>query len=220
MGNTSDNDNQNNVEMTFEERRFSAQALYAESIFQYSVGDIDAAIHSLEYALNIDSEYAPAIMTMGSIEYQRQNFVRGKKLFLSLLSLLPRAADGGEVELADIIEEAGDFLIQSGYYLDGLELFRAALDRFPNRATCYLGISCCASHEGFLDEALEAAEKAYKLDPENQKCVNDFGWSLFEVGRLDEAGKMLSRSVEMDPSDELARENLRLCKEAIDKRGR
>ena len=220
MENTSSNNNQNNAKMTFKEKRFSAQAAYAESMFQSSLGNIDAAIHSLEHALEIDPKYAPAIMTMGSIEYQRQKFVRGRKLFLSLLSLSPRAADGGEAELADIIEEAGDFLIQSGHFLDGLELFKQALDRFPNRATYYLGISCCASHEGFLDEALEAAKKAYELDPENQKCVNDIGWSYYEVGRFDEASQMLSKAVEMDPADELARENLRLCKEAIDKRGK
>jgi tetratricopeptide (TPR) repeat protein len=206
--------------MSVKERRFRAQAEYANSMFQSSLGDIEASIQSLEYALEIDPEYAPAIMTLGTVEYQRQQFDRGKELFHSLLSLPPSSADGGESDLADIIEEAGDFLIQSGYYGDGLELFRSAVDRFPDRSTYYLGVSCCASHVEMFAESLAAAEKAYELDPENQACVNDLGRSLFDMDRLDEAFQYLSKAVDMDPTDEMARDNLRLCKEAMDKRDR
>ncbi|MBN1996035.1 tetratricopeptide repeat protein [candidate division KSB1 bacterium] len=205
-------------EMTFEKKRFFAQEEYAESIFLTSCGEIEASIQSLENALEIDPGYAPAIMSLGSVEYQRNKPDHGRELFHSLLSLPPSAADGGESDLGDIIEEAGDFLIQSGHYADGLELFRAALNRFPKRDSFFRGVSCCASHENLLEEALRAAEKAYELDPENQECVNDLGWSLFEVGRLDEALQYLSRAVEMDPGDDLARENLRICKEEIKKR--
>ena len=45
--------------------------------------------------------------------------------------------------------------------------------------------------------------------------VNDHGWSLFEAGRLDESKRTLTRAVEMDPTDELARGNLRECTEAV-----
>jgi len=45
--------------------------------------------------------------------------------------------------------------------------------------------------------------------------VNDLGWSLFEAGRLQEGEKALAQAVSMDPDDELARENLRLCKERL-----
>jgi Flp pilus assembly protein TadD len=53
------------------------------------------------------------------------------------------------------------------------------------------------------------------LDPENQKYVNDLGWSLFEADLLVEARQVLKRAVAMDPSDDLARENLRYCNEAL-----
>jgi Flp pilus assembly protein TadD len=51
-----------------------------------------------------------------------------------------------------------------------------------------------------------------KLEPENQRFVNDLGWCLFESGRFAEAEETLARAVEMDPEDELARENLRFCR--------
>jgi Flp pilus assembly protein TadD len=59
-----------------------------------------------------------------------------------------------------------------------------------------------------------------ELEPENQAFVNDLGWSLVESGALQEARVMLERAVAMDSSDELARENLRICNQRIAKRRR
>jgi Flp pilus assembly protein TadD len=53
-----------------------------------------------------------------------------------------------------------------------------------------------------------------ELEPDNQQFVNDFGWTLLTAGRLTEARVMLTRALAMDPSDDLARENLRICEEA------
>jgi Flp pilus assembly protein TadD len=87
--------------------------------------------------------------------------------------------------------------------------------RFPNHAVFHQGVCCCAGHKGLNDEAISASEAALELDPDNQTYVNDLGWSLFEAGRLTEAKRVLIRAVDMDPSYELARENLRICIDAI-----
>jgi tetratricopeptide (TPR) repeat protein len=197
--------------------RFSAQSQYAESILQSAVGDMEASIRALEDALDLDPGYAPAILSMGSVEYQRRNRDRGKQLFLSLVSLPPDSTDDGETGLAEIIDAAGDFLIQTDDYADGLDLYRAAVARFPACAVLYMGMGCCAGHEGHHDEAIAASETALELDPDNQKCVNDLGWSLFEAGRLEKAHRFLDRAVTMDPTDALAAENLRRCLAAISK---
>ena len=141
-------------------------------------------------------------------------------MLLSLVSLPASAVDGEEINLAEIIDTAGDFLIQSGDYADGLELYRFAVKRFPEHAVLHQGVGCCAGHEDLHDEAISASEAALSLDPENQKYINDLGWSLFQAGRLDEARKVLRRAVDLDPSDELARENLRFCTETLTTRGR
>ncbi len=86
--------------------------------------------------------------------------------------------------------------------------------RFPGHAALHQGVGCCAGHEGRHDEAIAASKAALALDPENQKFVNDLGWSLFEASLLDEASQVLKQAVAMDPSDDLARENLRYCNEA------
>jgi len=65
---------------------------------------------------------------------------------------------------------------------------------------------------GHHDEAIAASRAALALEPDNQKLVNDLGWSLQQAGIIDEARAILERAVAMDPTDELARENLRICR--------
>lgn len=69
-----------------------------------------------------------------------------------------------------------------------------------------------------FDIALEVSQRALNLEPDRQDLTNDLGWCLFEAERLEEAEEVLLRAVAMDPSDELARENLRLCQDARLKR--
>ena len=43
--------------------------------------------------------------------------------------------------------------------------------------------------------------------------LSGLSWCLCEAGRWVEAESVLQRAVELDPDDELARENLRYCRE-------
>ena len=150
--------------------------------------------------------YAPAILSMGSVEYQRRRRAKGRRLFLSLLELPEETTD-----LCTIIDEAGDYLIQTRRYADGLELYRRAAARFPQVAAFHQGLGCCAGHVGLHDEAVAASRAALALEPQSQRFVNDLGWSLYLAGAVDEARAALERAVAMDPADELAAENLRIC---------
>jgi len=187
-------------------RLFAAEGAYADSIVRSSLGDSRGCIESLEYSLEVCPTYAPTILSLGSVEYQRRRRARGLSLFLSLLDLPDDTQD-----LCEIIDEAGDFLIHIQAYSDGLELSRRAVARFPDVAVFHQGLGCCAGHEGFLDEAIAASRRALEIGPENERFVNDLGWSLLQAGRLEEARSVLERAVAMDPTYQLAAENLRLC---------
>lgn len=130
---------------------FNAEAAYAEGIFRSALGQFGAAVSSLEQALEVKPDYAPAIF-MGTVEYQRARRAEGRKLFESLLSL-----PEDTTELCEIIDKAGDFLIQRGAYKDRLGLYRAAAARFPRVAVFHQGGVLCG------------------LEPSNQKFVNDLG---------------------------------------------
>lgn len=187
-------------------RRIVADAAYADSMLRSALGDVQGCIEALEHALEALPTFAPALLSLGSVEYQRRRPARGRRLFLSLLDLPADTPD-----LAVIIDKAGDFLIECGRYDHGLELYRHAAARFPGVARLQQGLGCCAGHAGRHEEAVAASRAALALEPDNQKLVNDLGWTLYQAGLLGEARRELERAVAMDPSDPLAAENVRLC---------
>ena len=160
-------------------------------------------------------DYAPAILSMGSVEYQRQRRANGKKYFLSLLSLPQETED-----LCKIIDEAGSFLIGVNEYADGRELYREAARKFPDVAELQQGLACCAGHEGAIDEALAASRRAVDLDPNNAVYVSDLGWTLVLDERFQEAEVTFHRALVMDPTNERAQANLGYCREKMAEKGR
>lgn len=195
--------------------RFQAGAEYANSIFRSALGDGEGSIASLERAYELLPTYAPAVLSLGSVEYQRGSKDRGMKLFSDLLALPPDTED-----LHEIIDEAGTFLIQTREYADGFDLYTQALARYPDVAVFHQGLGCCAGHLELHEAAIWASRRALELEPDNQQFVNDLGWTLLEAGNLVEARRELERAVGMDPSDQLASENLRYCLEQIKKKGK
>ena len=189
---------------------FRAEAAYAASIFKTALGDFEGSIEALEDSLSFKPDYSPSILSMGSAEFRIGKRSEALERFLSLLSI---PADTPHLE--EIIDEAGDFLIQERAYREGLVLYREAAARFPENPVFHQGFGCCAGHEGLMDEAIEASRQALELEPGNQKFVNDLGWSLFQKGLLEEARETLKRAVAMDPSDDLARNNLSKCEEEL-----
>jgi tetratricopeptide (TPR) repeat protein len=185
---------------------FEAEAAYADSIVRTAMGDLEGAVAALTRALEFAPGYAPAIFSLGTVEYQRGNLAAGRRLFHSLL-----ACPADTPELCEIIDHAGDFLIERRAYKDGLELLRAAALQFPHVAVFHQGVGCCAGHEGLHQEAIAASRRALEIEPANARFLSDLGWSLLKAGQLSEAQEALSRAVAMDPGDELAKENLRFC---------
>ena len=195
---------------TLGERQFYAEAEYADSIFRDARGDREGSIVALKRALDALPTYAPAILSMGSVLYQAGRIAEGWELFQSLLSLPQDTPD-----ICQIINEAGMFLTRFGAYEDGMVLYRAAVKRYPEISVLVQGFGYCAGKAGLHEEAVSANRRAMHLEPENQKLVNDLGWSLLQAGRLLQAREALERAVAMDPSDELAKENLRFCRQQI-----
>lgn len=192
---------------------FEAEGAYAESLFCMAMGDMKGCIEAAERAYEYKPDYPPAVLTMGTIEYQRERPEEGARLFSTLFTM-PDDTD----DLCEIIDKAGDFLIQEKRYAEGLELYRVAVVKYPDRAVLYQGLGCCAAHEGLFDEAVDASKRAVELEPDRQTLTSDLGWSLFQAGRFEEAEVVLSRAVSMDSEDNLARENLRICQAAMKKK--
>jgi protein O-GlcNAc transferase len=190
---------------------FAAEAAYADSIFRSALGDSQGCIEALWRSLEFMPTYAPALLSLGTVEYQLGHRAKGWNLFMKLFSLPDDTED-----LLVILDQAGDFLIQLGRYEDGFAFYRRAVSRFPGAAVLHQGLGCCAGHQGLHGEAISASRAALALEPDNQEFVNDLGWSLYQAGSIEEARTALERAVAMDKTDKLARENLRICMSSVE----
>ena len=160
-------------------------------------------------ALAIDPLYAPAILTVGSIEYQLRRVEEAMKLFITLATL-PK----DEEDLSTIIDKAGDFLIDQDDYENALALYSAAEKAYPHEAVYPIGSGYCLGKLGHYEESIEKHRRADALEPDNYKHLNDLGYSLLEAGKFDEAEEVLQRSISLAPPDyEFPRNNLSELKE-------
>ncbi len=155
-------------------------------------------------ALAISPEFAPALLTVGTLEYELGRREEALDL-LHRLATLP----GDTEDLPEIVDKAGDYLIDKGEIQAALDLYLAAVKTYPGVALYHDAAGYCLGKLGKREEAIRYARQAVELEPENHLWLNDLGWSLLEIGSLAEAEEVLERAVSLSPPDyELARNNL------------
>lgn len=180
---------------------------YASFLFGQAVGRadlIDREWHGEVAALAIDPDFAPAILAVGSLEYQYGRVEKGMELLLSLASLPADTED-----LPEIIDEAGDFLIDREDYRNAERLYAAAAGAYPQVAIYHIGLGYCAAKTGRKEEAVTHTRRAVELEPDNYRHLSDLGFGLTEAGQYEEAEEVLQRAVRLAPPDyEMAKGNL------------
>lgn len=155
-------------------------------------------------ALAIDPRYAPALLTVGSIEYQLGRMNEAMTLFTQLVQL-PK----DEKDLSSIIDKAGDFLIDQHDYENALVLYSAAEKVWPDEVVYLLGVGYCLGKLGRREESVEKHRRVVALEPDNYKHLSDLGFTLLEAGQFDEAETVLQKSIALAPATyQMARGNL------------
>ncbi len=147
-------------------------------------------------ALAIDPEYAPALLTVGSLEYQLGRRGEALDLFMKLTRL-----GKDEEDLPDIIDKAGCFLIDNNDYENALELYSAAEKSDPGQPVYCSSSGYCLGKLRRVEEAVEKFRQAVSLEPANYKHINDLGFSLMEAGAFQQAERTLKRSKSLAPPD-------------------
>ncbi len=197
------------------ERRMAADLEYnsaaASDLFQSALARAGEEGLEPEYwppgvaALAIDPEYPPALLTVGSLEYQLGRRGEALDLFMKLTRL-----GKDEKALPGIIDKAGCFLIDNNDYENALELYLAAEKSDPGQSVYFNSSGYCLGKLGRFDEAVEKCRQAAALEPENYKHLNDLGFSLMEAGDFQRAEKALNKSKSLAPADyELSANNLK-----------
>ena len=200
-----------NARKTPRERRLAAEYVYdgaqAERIVRPLFGrepERPDQFRGDVLALAVDPEYAPALLTVGTLEYELGRSEEALDL-LRRLTTLPGATE----DLSEIIDKAGDYLIDKDDIQAALELYLAAVKVHPGVALYHGAVGYCLGKLGDRKSAVQCARRAVELDLDNHLWLNDLGWSLMEIGNLAQAEEVLERAVSLAPPDyELAKNNL------------
>jgi tetratricopeptide (TPR) repeat protein len=188
----------------------AAAELFSEALAR--AGHSDAAERRLEAgvsALAIDPLFAPALLTVGSIEYQLGRVDAAMELFLGLAAL---PAD--EPDLVEVIDKAADFLLDRNDFDNALKLYETTVGHHAETASFWSGVGYCLGRLGRKAEAVAAARRALALEPSSAVRLNDLGWALLEAQSYPEARSVLEQAVALAPADyDLPRANLRQLEE-------
>ena len=115
----------------------------------------------------------------------------------------------GQDNLPEIIDKAGDFLIDQDDLEHAEILYAAAAEVHPKVAIYHIGLGYCAGANGRFDDAVKHTRRAVELEPDNYRHLSDLGFSLTQAGQYDEEEQILLRAVKLAPPDyEMAKGNL------------
>lgn len=168
--------------------------------------------HDTVAPLAIDPRYAPAMLSVGSLEYQYGRVEEAMALFLQLTTLPADTED-----LTEIIDRAGDFLLDQDDHVHAGQLYAAAVRAYSEVAPYHVGLGYCVAKSGRMEESVAHHRRAVELDPNNYRHVNDLGYSLLEAGHYDEAEGVLRRAVQLAPPEyDLAKGNLEHLRKVAD----
>ena len=189
-----------------------AQDLFTSALVHAVEGDDRGA--DFEYgvgALAIDPRFAPALLTVGCLEYQYKRVHAAMEL-LMVLTTLPES----EPNLAEIIDNAGTFLLDENDSHNAARLFRAATHAYPEVCEYWSGLSYCLGKQGEMDEVVTSARKALALKENDPHVLNDLGWTLLLAELYDEARTVFERAVALAPKGyDLPRNNLKELEERL-----
>ena len=165
-------------------------------------GKILERIAYFEEAIRKDPTFAPAYVglaiahrDLGSIfigdpvKDERQEVVRAAQKALEF-----------DPDLAEAHVLLGEIKQREWRWVEAEAEFKRALDLKPNDAPAHLGLADWQLCQGQIDEALDRARRARKLDPLGTSGSN-IAWILFQARRYDEAIRESRSQMEVHPDD-------------------
>lgn len=207
---------------TVSERREAAQWAYDESVATSLFAGVAERVRAEGWpeprwpagfaALAIEPEYAPAILTVGCYEYSSGRQAEGMNLLVGVTKLPPETPDWIE-----IIDRAGEFLIEAGDAENTCLLYQRALSVRPDEQELIIGMGWALCRAGKHVQALPWMKRAVANAPGQSSVLSDYGWALTELGRFDEAEPILEAAVRLaGPDDDLPVNNLKWLRQLRD----
>jgi protein O-GlcNAc transferase len=97
----------------------------------------------------------------------------------------------------------------NGEYDEAETLFKSVLAEQPNNADAYHELGLTYSYRVFMDESIEALERAVQLVPNSTRYLIDLGKTHAMYGDYDKAKPVFMKVLDLDPFNDEAQDQLR-----------
>lgn len=153
---------------------------------QRRAGDLALAIESCTKAVTLRPSFAAGHRALGSARADAGDFAAALKSYDTALSLRP--------DLADTHNSRGNLLRGAGRFAEAETSYRRALAVKPGEAGTLLNLSLALEEQGkseeagaFVAAAMEAAQRALTMSPNDAEAANVLGLTSVAVGRHQQA---------------------------------
>lgn len=203
----------------------SARALKTHGMCQIAAGDLDAAVKSFEFVLQLDPDDSTACYNLALAQHARGEFDLAELNFERALSLDPQnptfheAVAGvlalrGEIEDAmrhlmmaldlkpgdpSLLANVGSVLAQVGAHYDAVSYYERALEKQPENGPVTMQLSQLFHDLGDHDRGLALTEALYLKRPRDPVVLSAFAHSLAMLGELDRAADLVGKALKIAP---------------------
>jgi len=177
----------------------TAEILYNLGQLYYRVHDYAGAESALERARTIQPDSAGLLSLLGQVYYNDRKDVRALELLLEAHKLAPRNTD--------IIFLLARLSMIESFYEDAVPLLEDGIKIDPKRPDLHSALGNCYFTTGKTDRAIAEFETLIQLDP-SAKSYGLIGVCYRQLGRYDEARKLLLKGLQQDPHSALCLYNL------------
>ena len=161
-------------------------------LVQERVGQMDEAAKAFEQALQRQPHHLAAARALAALYVRAKRVADAERLLEETANANPRTALP-LLDLGMVYQNAGNLPAAEGAY-------RQALGRDPTNVLALNNLAYLLGEEpGKLDEAIDLAERAYKLAPGSPAVVDTLGWLLYHKGALDRSETLLTQAVKDAP---------------------
>jgi Capsular polysaccharide biosynthesis protein len=156
--------------------------------------EFDEAVAVCEQALKLQPRFLPTYSTLGLAKQLQGKLDEAKFWYTKALNLKP--------DWAEVHANLGTVYVQQQQWQEALQSYQNSLNFKPNQARVYQHLYTVLINLNQPEEATNAWYQALILEPQSvvpQEYI-DFGKTLIEKGKLDQAVELYRKGVEIYPS--------------------
>ncbi len=167
---------------------------YKMGIASLGEGNLQSAFVEFQKTLQLDPNYKDALVNLGYIHLQFEEFEKAKELFLRAISIDP--------QFSDAYTYLGITYIKMRQWKKAIDPLKKALSnviyKTPGKAFYYLGMAYYRT--GLYDDAIDAFKDSIKRSPSTPEAYYGLALTYNKTGRYGDAAAIIERAIGIDPA--------------------